>query len=89
MSIIAWIILGAITGFIAERVTDKKTGLVLATGLGIAGALVGGFLANWLFGVDGLDGFFHLGTWITAIIGAVGLLYLFGAVRGRSRSTRV
>lgn len=89
MSIIAWIILGAVAGFIAERVTGKKTGFLLATGLGIAGALIGGLLANWLFGVDTLDGFFHPGTWITAIIGAIGLFYLFGAVRGRSRRTRV
>jgi uncharacterized membrane protein YeaQ/YmgE (transglycosylase-associated protein family) len=88
MSIIAWIVLGAIAGFIAEHLTGRRTGFLLATVIGIAGALLGGFLAKELFGVQTLDTFFNLSTWVTAIIGAVGLFLLFGALRGRRRRWR-
>jgi uncharacterized membrane protein YeaQ/YmgE (transglycosylase-associated protein family) len=89
MSIIAWIVLGAVAGFIAEHLTGRRTGFLLATVIGIAGALLGGFVAKELFGIDTLDTFFNLSTWVTAIIGAVVLFLLFGAVRGRSRRSRV
>ena len=88
MGVIAWIVLGAVSGLIAEHLTGKRTGFVLATVIGIIGALLGGFLAKALFGVQTLDTFFNLSTWITAIIGAVVLFLLFGAVRGRSRRSR-
>jgi uncharacterized membrane protein YeaQ/YmgE (transglycosylase-associated protein family) len=65
------------------RQTGKRTGFVLGTVIGIIGALLGGFLARALFGVQTMDTFFDLGTWITAIIGAVVLFFAFGAVRGR------
>jgi uncharacterized membrane protein YeaQ/YmgE (transglycosylase-associated protein family) len=83
MGVIAWIVLGAIAGLIAEHLTGRRTGFVLATIIGIVGALLGGFLAKQLFGVQTLDTFFNLSTWITAIVGAVVLFLLFGAVRGR------
>ena len=46
MGVIAWIVLGAAAGFIAEHLTGKRTGLLLATVIGIIGALLGGFLAK-------------------------------------------
>jgi uncharacterized membrane protein YeaQ/YmgE (transglycosylase-associated protein family) len=88
MGVIAWIVLGALAGLIAENLTGKKTGLLMATVIGIVGALLGGFLAKELFGVQTLDTFFNLSTWVTAIIGAVVLYLLFGALRGRRRRTR-
>jgi uncharacterized membrane protein YeaQ/YmgE (transglycosylase-associated protein family) len=88
MGIIAWIVLGALAGLIAERVTGNRTGLLLATVIGIVGALIGGFVAMQLFSVDTVDTFFNLSTWVTAILGAVGLFLLFGVVRGRSRRSR-
>jgi uncharacterized membrane protein YeaQ/YmgE (transglycosylase-associated protein family) len=78
MGIIAWIILGAIAGVIAEHLTGRKTGLLIATVVGIVGALLGGFLAKALFHINSLNGFFNLSTWITAIIGAVILVLLVG-----------
>jgi uncharacterized membrane protein YeaQ/YmgE (transglycosylase-associated protein family) len=80
---IAWVVLGAIAGLIAEHLTGRKTGLLLATVIGIGGALLGGFLAKALFGVQTLNTFFNLSTWITAIVGAVVLFFAFGALRGR------
>lgn len=88
MGVIAWIVLGAVAGLIAENLTGRKVGLLLATVIGIVGALLGGFLAKELFGVQTLDTFFNLSTWITAIIGAVVLFLLFGAVRGRGGRMR-
>ena len=86
MGVIAWIVLGAVAGLLAEHLTGRKTGLLLATVIGVAGALLGGFVAKAVFGVQTLDTFFNLSTWVTAIVGAVVLFLLFGAVRGRGRS---
>jgi uncharacterized membrane protein YeaQ/YmgE (transglycosylase-associated protein family) len=78
MSIIAWIVLGLIAGLIAERLTGERTGWVVAGISGIAGALLGGWLAKMIFHVHSLNTFFNVSTWITAIVGAVIIL---GAVR--------
>jgi uncharacterized membrane protein YeaQ/YmgE (transglycosylase-associated protein family) len=83
MGIIAWIILGALAGIIAERLTGSRVGLVLATVVGIVGALLGGFLAKALFNVDSLDNFFDISTWLTAIIGAAILFFLAQLVTDR------
>ena len=89
MGVLAWIVLGAIAGIVAERLTGSRTGIVVATVVGIVGALLGGFLAQVLFHVDSLDSFFDLSTWITAIVGAVVLLAVLHAVTGsRSRTHR-
>lgn len=85
MGIIAWIVLGAICGLIAEHLTGRRTGFVLATVVGIIGALLGGFLAKVLFHVQSLNGFFNISTWITAIIGAVILFAILRLVSGRGR----
>ena len=83
MGILAWIILGALAGIIAEKLTGARVGLVLATVVGIVGALLGGFLAKVLFNVDSLDEFFDISTWLTAIIGAVVLFFLAQLVTDR------
>jgi len=86
MGVIAWIVLGAIAGLIAERLTGHHTGVLMAIVVGIVGALLGGFLAKLLFHVNSLNSFFNLSTWVTAIVGAVVLLLIVSAVTGRSRS---
>ena len=88
MSIIAWIVLGAVAGFIAEHLTGRRTGLLIATVVGVVGALLGGFLAKLLFHVQTLNTFFNLSTWITAIVGAVILFLLMRLVSGGRRSHR-
>ena len=88
MGIIAWIVLGAIAGFIAEHLTGRRTGLLLATVVGIIGALLGGFLAKALFHVTTLNSFFNLSTWITAIVGAAILFLLMRLVSGNRRGRR-
>jgi uncharacterized membrane protein YeaQ/YmgE (transglycosylase-associated protein family) len=54
--------------------------------IGIAGALLGGWLATKLFHVVTLHGFFNLSTWLTAIAGAAILLLAYHLVTSRSTS---
>jgi len=93
MGILAWIVLGAVAGIIAEKLTGERTSLVIATVAGIVGALLGGWVAKTMFHVRTLDTFFNLSTWVTAIIGAVVVLLAVRALdsgrsRGRSHSRR-
>jgi uncharacterized membrane protein YeaQ/YmgE (transglycosylase-associated protein family) len=93
MGILAWIVLGAVAGIVAEKLTGERIGLVMATVAGIVGALLGGWLAKALFHVRTLDTIFNLSTWVTAIIGAVIVLLAVRALnsgrsRGRSRRGR-
>ncbi|HWQ32021.1 MAG TPA: GlsB/YeaQ/YmgE family stress response membrane protein [Blastocatellia bacterium] len=80
MSILAWIVLGLIAGFIASQlVNNRGEGVVMDIILGIVGAVLGGFLFNQ-FGMSGVTG---LNIWsiIVSIIGAVILLFIYHAVR--------
>lgn len=88
MGVIAWIVLGAIAGFVAEHLTGRRTGLLLATVIGIVGALLGGFLAKALFHVQTLNTFFNISTWVTAIVGATILFLLMRALSGNRRGRR-
>ena len=85
MGIIAFIILGALAGALAKAIMpgDDPGGVIITTIIGIAGALLGGFLAAAIFGGDPLDEFFDISTWLTAIIGAIILLAIYRAVVGR------
>lgn len=87
MSIIAWIILGLIAGAIAKALIGGREpgGVIVTVGIGVVGAILGGFLASALFGVDTTRGFFNISTWITAIIGACILLVIYHMVTGRGR----
>ena len=90
MGIIAFIILGLIAGVIAKAILPGKQpgGIIITTLIGIAGALVGGFLAGALFDADPLDEFWDVSTWLTAIIGAIILLLIYGFIADRSSSRR-
>jgi uncharacterized membrane protein YeaQ/YmgE (transglycosylase-associated protein family) len=82
MSIIAWIVLGLIAGFIASKIVNKTgEGVLLDIVLGIVGALVGGFLFAQ-FGAEGVTGF-NLYSMFVAVIGAIVVLLLYHAVAGR------
>ena len=80
MSIIAWIILGLIAGFIASKIVNKQgEGFFLDIILGIIGALVGGWLFEF-FGKAGVTGL-NLYSMLVAIVGAVVVLVVYHAVR--------
>ncbi|MEO6575966.1 MAG: GlsB/YeaQ/YmgE family stress response membrane protein [Polyangiaceae bacterium] len=81
MSIIAWIVLGLISGFIASKVVNKSgEGVVVDVILGIVGAVVGGFLFN-MVGAVGVDGF-NLWSMFVAVIGAMVVLGIKHAIVG-------
>jgi uncharacterized membrane protein YeaQ/YmgE (transglycosylase-associated protein family) len=91
MGIIAWILLGLGAGLVANMLIPgrRQQGLILTCLIGIAGALLGGWLATKLFHIHTLHGFFNASTWLTAIAGAAVLLlayHLFTRQSGRSRS---
>jgi uncharacterized membrane protein YeaQ/YmgE (transglycosylase-associated protein family) len=85
MGIIAFIILGLLAGAIAKALLpgDDPGGFIVTALIGVAGALLGGFLAAALFDAHPLDEFFDISTWITAIVGAIILLLIYRAVIGR------
>jgi uncharacterized membrane protein YeaQ/YmgE (transglycosylase-associated protein family) len=79
MSIIAWIVLGLISGFIASKIVNKTgEGFVLDIVLGIVGAIVGGFLFE-RFGAAGVSGL-NLYSMFVAVIGAVVVLLIYHTV---------
>jgi uncharacterized membrane protein YeaQ/YmgE (transglycosylase-associated protein family) len=85
MSIIGWIVLGLIAGFIASKIVNRAgSGVFMDILLGIVGALVGGFIFN-VFGAVGVTGF-NLYSMIVAVIGAVVLLLIYHALFGRRYS---
>ena len=82
MSIIGWIILGLIAGFIASKIVNKQgEGFFLDIVLGIVGALVGGFIFS-AFGASGVTGF-NVYSLVVAVIGAIVVLVIYHAVAGR------
>ena len=81
MGIIAWIIFGLIAGVIAKFIMpgDDPGGFIITILLGIAGALLGGFIGS-LLGLGGVDGF-NFGSFLIAILGAILLLWIYRAMR--------
>lgn len=83
MTILAWIALGLIAGFVASKlVNNTGQGVLMDIVLGVVGALAGG----WLFKQFGQPGVTGLDLWslIVAVIGAVVLLGLYHAITGRA-----
>lgn len=87
MGIIAWIFIGLLAGLIAKALMPGKDpgGVIITMLIGIAGGLLGGWLGKVIFGVDSIDGFFDLSTWIAAIVGSIILLVLYRVITGNRR----
>lgn len=83
MGIIGWIVLGLLAGAIAKLILpgDDPGGFIVTTLIGIAGALLGGFIASAL-DIGDLDEFFDIGTWLIAIAGSLLLLLIYRMVVG-------
>jgi uncharacterized membrane protein YeaQ/YmgE (transglycosylase-associated protein family) len=73
MSILAWIVLGAIAGYLAGFLVrgDEGLGVIGHVLLGIVGALIGGFLAGALLGTNPIDGALDISSIVTATVGAI------------------
>jgi uncharacterized membrane protein YeaQ/YmgE (transglycosylase-associated protein family) len=87
MSMLVWIILGLISGFIASKIVNRHgEGLVVDILLGVVGAIVGG----WLFATFGKFAHLHkvpgvtglnLESLLVAVVGAVAVLVVYHAIR--------
>lgn len=82
MSLLGWLFFGLIVGFIATKIVGKRGGgCMIDIALGIAGAVVGGAIFNFL----GTPVFwqFSIGSMFVAVIGAVLVLLAYHALAGR------
>ncbi len=82
MSLLGWIILGLLAGWIGSHIVDNGgKGPLLDIVLGIVGALVGGFIFSAL-GALPVTGF-NLYSLVVSVVGAVVVLVLYHAIAGR------
>jgi uncharacterized membrane protein YeaQ/YmgE (transglycosylase-associated protein family) len=84
MGILGFLLLGLIAGAIAKAILPGRQGggWVITLVLGVVGAVLGGWIGSLIFG-GGLGEFFDLRTWLLAILGAIIVLLIYGAVAGR------
>ena len=82
MSVLGWILLGLIAGFIASKIVQGEgSGCMVNVALGLVGAVVGGLLFSFL----GTPIFWHfsLKSMFVAILGAIVVLFVYHAISGR------
>ncbi len=79
MSILLWIVLGALAGWIAGAIMGTSKGLVTNIVVGIVGAFLGGWLFQQ-FGNQGVTGF-NVYSLLVAVVGAIVLLVIVRAFR--------
>lgn len=87
MSIIIWLIMGGVIGWIASMImgTDAQQGIILNVVVGIVGALIGGWLIGPLLGAGSINEGITIMSFIVSLIGAVLLLAIVGLFQRRSR----
>jgi len=91
MSIIAWLVLGAIAGYLAGFIVkgDEGLGIIGHIVLGIVGALVGGFLAGLIFNTDPIDGALDISSIVVATIGAIITVLVVGYFTSNRRGSGI
>ena len=83
MSILAWIVLGLLAGFIGSKIVNRRgEGVILDIVLGVVGAVVGGWLFS-AFGMSHVTGL-NIYSLLVAVVGAVVVLFLYHAITGRT-----
>ena len=88
MEWIAWLVVGALAGWLAGLLVkgDEGMGVIGHIVLGLVGALLGGWVVSLLTGNDPMDGVFDISTIVTAVVGAVVLVLLGSMLMGRRRT---
>ncbi len=87
MGFIAWIVVGAIAGFLANTVMRSRDGVMMMVVLGIVGGLVGGFVATSILKIGTVDGI-NVETIVIATLGAIAVVILWGFAKGSHGLTR-
>ncbi|HET9755155.1 MAG TPA: GlsB/YeaQ/YmgE family stress response membrane protein [Candidatus Limnocylindrales bacterium] len=85
MGIIAWIVVGAIAGFITNMIMGGREGVIATVVLGIVGAVVGGWLAGTVLNVADVTGI-NLESIVVAVVGAVIVVAVYRGISGRRRA---
>jgi uncharacterized membrane protein YeaQ/YmgE (transglycosylase-associated protein family) len=86
VGIIAWIVLGAIAGFITNLIMGGGEGVILTVVLGIVGAVVGGYLAGTVFKVADVTGI-NVESIVVAVVGAIIVVAVYRMIGGRRTTT--
>jgi uncharacterized membrane protein YeaQ/YmgE (transglycosylase-associated protein family) len=85
MGFIAWIVVGAIAGFLANQIMGSREGLLMMVVLGIVGGLVGGFVATSVLKMGSVNGI-NVESIVIATLGAIAVVFIAGFARGSRRS---
>jgi uncharacterized membrane protein YeaQ/YmgE (transglycosylase-associated protein family) len=85
MGFLAWIVVGAIAGFLANQIMGSREGLLMMVVLGIVGGLVGGFVATSVLKMGSVNGI-NVESIVIATLGAIAIVFLAGFARGSRRS---
>lgn len=90
MSIIIWLIMGGLVGWIASMImgTSDQQGIILNVVVGIVGALIGGWLIGPLLGAGSINDGISIVSFIVSLIGAVLLLAILNFIQRGSTHTR-
>lgn len=88
MEWLAWLVVGAIAGWLAGLLVkgDEGLGVIGHIVLGLVGALLGGYVVSLVTDNDPMDGVFDISTLVTAVIGAVVLVVVGSMIMGRRRT---
>lgn len=81
MGFIAWIVVGAIAGFLANQVMGSREGLLMMIVLGIVGGQVGGYLAATVFKMGTVDGI-NIESIFIATLGAILVIFVVNMAKG-------
>jgi uncharacterized membrane protein YeaQ/YmgE (transglycosylase-associated protein family) len=87
MGFIAWIVVGAIAGFLASHLTNASGGLLMTVGLGIVGGLLGGWFAANVLEMGSVDGI-NIESIVIATLGAVAVVWIANAASGKGTLRR-
>ena len=82
ITLVAWIVVGAIAGFLASEIMGTREGLVLMVVLGIVGAVVGGWVCADILKIANVTGI-NLTSVVVAIVGAVIVIAVVNSFSGR------
>jgi uncharacterized membrane protein YeaQ/YmgE (transglycosylase-associated protein family) len=87
MGYVAWIVVGAIAGFLANQLMGSREGLVMTVVLGIVGGLVGGYIATNILKIGTVSGI-NIESVVIATLGACLVVFAVGFLRGSGRMAR-